>query len=187
MRNRINSLFDFILILFLTSLAACNNNDSEVGLNQNSDEVIQSASSNFIINYDKTSFKDQGSNFKFPYSFEGDFSVKNVSSLNFSQTTNERALLKILYSDNTSRDYYLTLWKGQYNQNNQWNDKSDYIFLVGVNLRNNDFDVPFDRTPQKATLYISFTGINIDKEVSFETEIDALPKWKEFQKQLGKR
>ena len=45
----------------------------------------------------------------------------------------------------------------------------------------------FKRTPQMAHLNISFTAVNIDKEIQFDCHIDLMTKWKDFQVKKGLR
>lgn len=54
-------------------------------------------------------------------------------------------------------------------------------------FRNNDFQLPFERTPEQVILKVSFNGISIDKEIAFDCKIDILPKWKAFKKEKGLR
>lgn len=184
---RKNISFGLFAGLFLAlNVTSCNSNESiNQSINQEKNEEENIA---FKINFDKTLFKVNKNNMKYPYLFKGDISIKNISGYDFSKTNSEEASINILYTDNTTKKYFVTVWTGQYSHESKWKNNSDYVFLLEDNyFLNENFELPFERTPQKISLNFSFNAINIDKEIPFNPEIDLLSKWKDFQVQQGLR
>lgn len=94
--------------------------------------------------------------------------------------------VEVLYSDGDANSFDMMMVMNK----KKWINNSNAKITMGIDpfkevkyLEVGDFK----RTPQTVNLNISFTAINIDKEIPFECKIDLLPMWKEFQTKEGLR